>query len=56
MKKKRFTKARIIAGLEDAEVAATAREVCHRRNISEQTFYCWKRECSGMERPGRLSG
>lgn len=49
MKKKRFTEAQIIAVLKEAEVAKTAREVCRRHNISEQTFYRWKQKYGGME-------
>lgn len=49
MKKKRFTEAQIIAVLKEAEVAKTAREVCRRHNISEQTFYRWKQKYGGMD-------
>jgi putative transposase len=49
MKKKRFTEAQIIAVLKEAEIAETAREVCRRHNISEQTFYRWKQKYGGME-------
>jgi putative transposase len=49
MKKRRFTEAQIIAVLKEAEVAKTAREVCRRHNISEQTFYRWKQKYGGLE-------
>ena len=41
--KKRFTEEQIVAILQEAQRADTQREVIRKYNISEQTFYNWKR-------------
>ena len=46
--KKRFTEEQIVAILQEAERADTQREVIRKYNISEQTFYKWKRSYGGM--------
>ena len=49
---KRFTAEKIINILREAEVlintGKTAAEVCRELNISEQTYYRWRKEYGGM--------
>lgn len=49
MKRKRFTEEQIVGVLREQEAGATAREICRRHGISEQTFYRWKSKYGGME-------
>lgn len=49
MKGKRYSAEQIVKILREAEGAASAREVVRRYNITEQTFYRWKRVYAGME-------
>jgi putative transposase len=49
MKRKRFTEEQIIGVLNEAEQTGNIREVCRLNNISEQTFYRWRRKYGGME-------
>ena len=46
--KKRFSEEQIVKILQEAEMAKTEREVIRRYNITEQTFYRWKRKYGGM--------
>jgi putative transposase len=48
MKRKRFSEEQIIKILKEAEAGATAREVCRRHGITEQTFYRWRSKFGGM--------
>jgi putative transposase len=49
MKGKRYSAEQIVKILREAEKAGTAREVIRRYDITEQTFYRWKRVYAGME-------
>ncbi len=49
MKRARFSEEQIIGILKDAEAAGNIREACRENNISEQTFYRWRRKFGGME-------
>ncbi len=51
MKRKRFTDEQIIGVLREHEVGGTARDLCRRHGISEQTFYRWKSKYGGMGVP-----
>ena len=52
MKKKGFSAEQIIGKLREAEVllgqGSTVGEVSHKLSITEQTYYCWRREYGGM--------
>jgi len=49
MKGKRYSPEQIVKILREAERADSAREVIRRYNITEQTFYRWKKVYAGME-------
>jgi putative transposase len=53
MPKKRFTAEQIIHHLREAEVllsqGKTVGEVCRQLNVSENTYYRWRREYGGLE-------
>jgi putative transposase len=49
MKRARFAEEQIIGILKAAEAAGNIREVCREQNITEQTFYRWRRKYGGME-------
>lgn len=49
MKRARFNEEQIIGILKAAEAAGNIREVCREHNITEQTFYRWRRKYGGME-------
>ena len=48
MKKSRFTEEQIAFALRQAEGGASVRDVCRKMQISEQTFYRWKKKFAGM--------
>ena len=49
MKRARFTEEQIIGILKAAEAAGNIRSVCGEHNITEQTFYRWRRKYGGLE-------
>jgi putative transposase len=49
VKRARFSEEQIIGILKTAEVAGNIREECRKHNITEQTFYRWRRRYGGME-------
>ena len=55
MKKKRHTTEEIIRILRKADEGQTVEEVCREVNISEQTFYRWRRKYGRMEMAGAES-
>jgi len=46
--KKRFSEEQIVKILQEAERAKTDRDVIRKHNISDQTFYRWKKLYGGM--------
>jgi putative transposase len=49
MKGKRYSPEQIVKILREAERAESARDVIRRYDITEQTFYRWKKVYAGME-------
>ncbi len=49
MKRARFSEEQIIGILKAGEAAGNIRGVCREHNITEQTFYRWRRKYGGME-------
>ena len=48
--KKRFEEEQIIRILREADVSGVqVREVCRRHNITEQTFFCWRKKYGGLD-------
>ncbi len=49
MKRARFSEEQIIGILKVAETSGNIRSSCAEHNITEQTFYRWRRKYGGME-------
>ena len=48
MKRKRFTEEQIAFALRQVEGDVPVKEVCRKLQISEQTFYRWKKKFGGL--------
>ncbi len=51
MKRKRFTEEQIAFALRQVEGGIPVKEVCRKLQISEQTFYRWKKKFGGLGVP-----
>jgi putative transposase len=49
MKRKRFAVEQIVAVLKEAEAGMPVADLIRRIGISEQTFYRWKKQYSGLD-------
>jgi putative transposase len=49
VKKKRFSAEQIVAILKQAQLGIPVAELIRQVGVSEQTFYRWKKEYSGLE-------
>ena len=47
--KKRFTEQQIVAILKEGEAGIAAKDICRKHNISDATFYTWRKKYRGME-------
>jgi len=48
MKKSRYTAEQVAFALRQVEAGTSVPEVCRKMEISEQTFYRWKKKYAGM--------
>ncbi len=49
MKRSRFTQEQIIQVLQEVQAGGTARDICRRHGVSEQTLYRWKAKYGNMQ-------
>ena len=49
MKRKRFSVEQIVAVLKQAELGVPVAELVRQVGVSKQTFYRWKKRCTGLE-------
>lgn len=47
--KKRFTEAQIIGILKEAESGLPVKELCRKHNISDASFYTWRKKYGGLD-------
>ena len=47
--KKRFTEQQMVAILKEGEAGVPAKDICRKHNISDATFYTWRKKYRGME-------
>lgn len=53
MKKSNFTETQILKIVAEAESGRTINDICREHNISQQTFYNWRKKYAGMQ-PNQL--
>ena len=46
--KKRFTEQQIVAILKEGEAGVPAKDICRKHNISDATFYTWRKKYRGL--------
>jgi putative transposase len=49
MKRSKFTEEQVVAILREGQSGAAVKALCAKHNISEQTYYKWKRKYGGLE-------
>ncbi len=47
--KKRFNEQKIITILKEAEAGIPARELCRKHEVSDATFYTWRKKYTGLD-------
>lgn len=49
MANRKYDETQIFKILKEAEAGVTVQELCRKYNVTEQTFYRWRRKYGGME-------
>lgn len=49
MKRSRFSEEQVIGILREAEGESSIKTICAKHNISEATFYTWRKKYGGMD-------
>ena len=47
--KKRFSERQIVAILKEGEAGVAVKDICRKHNISDATFYTWRKKYRGMD-------
>jgi putative transposase len=47
--KKRFSEQQIVAILKEGEAGVPVKDICRKHNISDATFYTWRKKYRGMD-------
>ncbi len=47
--KKRFSEQQIVAILKQGEAGVPVKDICRKHNISDATFYTWRKKYRGMD-------
>ena len=47
--KRRFSDEQIVGILKEGEAGVPVKEICRKHNISDATFYTWRKKFGGME-------
>ena len=51
MKQKRFSEEQITMALRQAEAGTPVAEICRKLQVTEQSFYCWKKKFGSLGTP-----
>ncbi len=54
MKRSRFSEEQILGVIKEVEAGEKVKTVCARHNISDGTYFTWKRKYGGMDLDRRL--